>query len=105
VGSLLNSVIFCVLVFALLLRSDSPSRWKVVVIAIASIFINTSLRELMPGLFGAIAAVLATVVFVGAALVTWCEIESPAALRILAAYFGCSLVLSVFSVLLSDLPV
>ena len=46
---------------------------------------------------------LATVAFVGAALVSWCEIERPFVRKILGAYFGCSLVLSIFSALLSEL--
>jgi hypothetical protein len=103
-GSLLNSVIFCVLVFSLLLSTEGPGRWKVVAIAVASIFVNAAVRELIPGLLGAVISVLATVALVGIALVTWCEIEHRTAFRILAAYFGCSLVLSAFSVLLSDLP-
>jgi hypothetical protein len=54
----------------------------------------------MPGLIGAIASVLVTVALVGVGLVTWCEVERRTAIRILAAYFGCSLVLNVFSALL-----
>jgi hypothetical protein len=104
VGALLNSLIFCVMTLSLLMGVDSTSRWKVVVVAIASIFLNAALRELMPGLFGAVASVFATVFFVGTALVTWCEIEGHTALRILGAYFGFSIVLSVFSTLLTDLP-
>jgi hypothetical protein len=104
VGSLLNSVVFCVLVLSLLLCVESAGRWKIVAVAIASIFVNASLHELIPGFAGAIVSVLATVVLVGVALVTWCEVERKTALRILAAYFGCSLVLSVFATLVAVAP-
>jgi hypothetical protein len=104
VGSLLNSVVFCVLVLSLLLGVESAARWKIVAVAIASIFVNASLHELIPGLVGAIVSVLATVALVGVALVNWCQVERKTAIRILAAYFGCSLVLSVFSTLLSVAP-
>jgi uncharacterized membrane protein len=72
-------------------------------VAVASVLVQASLRELMPGITGAIISVLATVAFVGAALVSWCEIERPFARKILGAYGGCSLVLSIFSAMLSDL--
>jgi hypothetical protein len=103
-GSLLNSVIFGVLVLSLLQGAEGAGRWKVVAVAIASIFVNAAIHELIPGLVGALASVLATVVFVGVALVTWCEIERRTAFRILAAYFGCSLVLNIFSALVSNPP-
>jgi len=99
VAPLLNSVVFCTLVLSLLMGTDSMDRWKVVAVAIASIFVQAALRELMPGVLGAILAVFATVAFVGTALVTWCEIERRTALRILGVYFGCSIVLSLFSVM------
>jgi hypothetical protein len=104
VASLLNTLILCVLIFSLLLATDSNARWKVVAVAIGSIFVNASVHELIPGVFGALAAVLATVALVGVALVSWCELEPRQALRILAAYFGCSLVLNVFSAFLDGLP-
>ena len=93
------------MVFSLLLGVANASRWKVVAVAIASIFVNASVHELIPGLFGAFVAVLATAALVGIALITWCEIERPAAVRILAAYFSCSLVLNIFSALLNEIPV
>jgi hypothetical protein len=101
-GSLANSVIFGVLVMSMLLGAQDIVRWKVVALAIASIFINFTLRELMPGLIGALAAALITVAVVGLGLVRWCEIERRIAARILAAYFGCSLVVNVFCVLLDS---
>ena len=101
--SLLNTVIFCVLILSLLLATDSSARWRVVAVAIGSIFINAAVHELIPGMLGALAAVLATVALVGVALVSWCGLEPRQALRILAAYFGCSLVLNVFSVFLDGL--
>ena len=99
-GSLVNSLIFGVLVMSILLQTQSIVRWKVVALAIASIFVKSSLHELMPGLVGAIAAVIATVVFVAVGLITWCELEWRPSVRIVAAYFGCSLVVSLFSLFL-----
>ena len=101
-GSLVNSLIFGVLVMTMLMETESIVRWKVVGIAIASIFVNSSLHDLMPGLIGAIVAVIATVAFVGLALVTWCQLENRAAIRIVAAYFGCSLVVNIFGALLDS---
>jgi hypothetical protein len=83
----------------MLLATRTIVHWKVVAIAIASIFINVWLHELIPGLIGAVVSVLATVAVVGVGLFRWCEIERRAAIRMLAAYFGCSLVLNVFSAL------
>jgi di/tricarboxylate transporter len=98
-----NTVVFLVLVLSMLMGAEETGRWKVVAVAIGSIVVQAALRELFPGMFGAIVAVIVTVIFVGTALVTWCEIERPLARKALGAYFGCSLVLSVFSALLSDL--
>jgi hypothetical protein len=101
-GSLANSLIFGVLVMSMLMGAQNIVRWKVVAVAIASIFVNAAFRDLMPGLLGAIASVLLTVALVGIGLVRWCEIGRRTAIRILAAYFGCSLVLNVFSVFLGN---
>lgn len=98
----LNTVIFLVLVLSMLMGAEETGRWKVVAVAIGSIIVQAALRELIPGLFGAIVSVVATVIFVGIALVRWCEIERPMARKILGAYFGCSLVLTVFSAMLSE---
>jgi hypothetical protein len=101
----MNTVVFLVLVLSMLMGAEETGRWKVVAVAIASIIVQASLRELLPGLFGAVVAVIATVIFVGTALVTWCEIERPLARKVLGAYFGCSMVLSVFSAMLSNATV
>jgi di/tricarboxylate transporter len=98
----LNTVVFLVLVLSMLMGAEETGRWKVVAVAVASILVQASLRELFPGVFGAIIAAVVTVIFVGTALVTWCEIERPLARKVLAAYFGCSLVLSIFSAMLND---
>ena len=73
----LNTVVFLVLVLSMLMGAEETGRWKVVAVAIASILVQASLRELLPGMFGAIVSVIVTVIFVGTALVTWCEIERP----------------------------
>jgi di/tricarboxylate transporter len=98
----LNTVIFLVLVLSMLMGAEETGRWKVVAVAIGSIIVQASLRELLPGVFGAIVAVIVTVIFVGTALVSWCEIERPLARKVLGAYFGCSMVLSVFSAMLTE---
>jgi hypothetical protein len=102
VGSL-NTVIFLILSLSMLMGAEETGRWKVVAVAVASILVQASLRELLPGFVGALVAVVATVAFVGAALVSWCGIERPFVRKIVSAYAGCSLVLSLFSVMLSDL--
>jgi hypothetical protein len=98
-----NTVIFLVLSLSMLMGAEETGRWKVVAVAVASVVVQAALRELLPGLLGAVIAVLVTVAFVGAALVSWCEIERPFVRKILGAYFGCSLVLSIFSAMLSDI--
>jgi hypothetical protein len=97
----LNTVIFLILSLSMLMGAEETGRWRVVAVAVASILVQASLRELLPGLLGAVISVFATVAFVGAALVSWCEIERPWVRKILGAYFGCSLVLNLFSVLLT----
>jgi uncharacterized membrane protein len=87
----------------MLMGAEETGRWKVVAVAVASILVQASVRELLPGFIGAIISVVATVAFVGAALVSWCEIERPFARKILGAYAGCSLVLSIFSAMLSEI--
>ena len=101
----LNTVVFLVLVLSMLMGAEETGRWKVVAVAIASILVQASLRELLPGVLGAIVSVIVTVIFVGTALVTWCEIERPMARKVLGAYFGCSMVLSVFSAMLTELAI
>ena len=101
----LNTVVFLVLVLSMLMGAEETGRWKVVAVAIASILVQASLRELLPGVLGAIVSVIVTVIFVGTALVTWCEIERPMARKVLGAYFGCSMVLSVFSAMLTELTI
>jgi hypothetical protein len=83
--------------------AEETGRWKVVGVAVASVLVQASLRELMPGITGAIISVLATVAFVGAALVSWCDIERTFVRKLVGAYAGCSLVLSIFSAMLSDI--
>lgn len=97
-----NIVVFLVVVLSMLIGAEETGRWKVVAVAVASILVQASLRELLPGLFGTIFSVFATVIFVGAALVTWCEIERRTALRILGAYFSFSIVLGVFAAVLNS---
>ncbi len=87
----------------MLMGAEETGRWKVVGVAVASTLVQASIRELVPGLPGAIISVIATVIFVGTALVSWCEIERPLVRKVLGAYFGFSLVLSIFSAMLSDL--
>lgn len=99
-----NTVVFYVLALSMLIAKEETGRWRVVAVAIASIIVQASVRELLPGVIGAVVAVVATVIFVAVALVTWCEIERPMALKIVGAYFGCSMVLGVFSAMLSALP-
>jgi hypothetical protein len=99
----LNTVIFLILSLSMLMGAEETGRWKVVGVAVASVLVQASLRELLPGITGAILSVFATVAFVGAALVSWCELERPFVRKILGAYAGCSLVLSIFSAMLSDL--
>ena len=99
----LHTVIFLILSLSMLMGAEETGRWRVIAVAVASVLVQASLRELLPGVLGAIIAVLATVAFVGAALVSWCEIEGRLVRKLLGAYFGCSLVLNVFSVMLNDL--
>jgi hypothetical protein len=99
----LNTVIFLVLSLSMLMGAEETGRWKVVAVAVASVLVQASLRELVPGFTGAIISVIATVAFVSAALVSWCEIERPFVRKIVGAYAGCSLVLSLFSAMLSDI--
>jgi hypothetical protein len=99
----LNTVIFLILSLSMLMGAEETGRWKVVAVAVASVLVQASLRELLPGLTGAIISVAATVAFVGAALVSWCGIERPFVRKIVSAYAGCSLVLSIFSAMLSDI--
>ena len=101
----LNTVVFLVLVLSMLMGAEETGRWKVVAVAIASIVVQASLRQLLPGVFGAIVSVIVTVIFVGTALVTWCEIERALARKVLGAYFGCSMVLSIFSAMLTELTI
>ena len=65
----LNTVIFLILSLSMLMGAEETGRWKVVGVAVASVLVQASLRELLPGITGAIISVLATVAFVGAALV------------------------------------
>ena len=97
-----NTVVFYVLALSMLIAKEETGRWRVVAVAIASIIVQAAVRELVPGLMGAVAAVLATSVFVSVALTTWCEIERPMVRKIVGAYFGCSLVVSVFSAAFAD---
>ena len=55
----LNTVVFLVLVLSMLMGAEETGRWKVVAVAIASIIVQASLRELLPGVFGAIISVMA----------------------------------------------
>ena len=96
-----NTVVFYMLALSMLIAKEETGRWRVVAVAVASIIVQASVRELLPGLTGAVIAVLATVIFVAVALITWCEIERRMALKIVAAYFGCSMVLSLFSAVLN----
>ncbi|MBS0422740.1 MAG: hypothetical protein JSR66_33850 [Proteobacteria bacterium] len=96
-----NTVVFYILALSMLIAKEETGRWRVVAVAIASILVQASVRELVPGLTGAVIAVVATVVFVAVALITWCDIERRMALKIVGAYFGCSIVLSLFSAILS----
>jgi hypothetical protein len=99
----MNTVIFLILSLSMLMGAEETGRWKVVAVAVASVLVQASLRELLPGFIGAIIAVVATIAFVGAALVSWCGIERPFVRKIVGAYAGCSLVLGMFSVMLSDI--
>ncbi len=99
----LNTVIFLILSLSMLMGAEETGRWKVVAVAVASVLVQASLRELLPGFVGALVAVLATVAFVGAALVSWCGIEQPLVRKIVNAYAGCSLVLGMFSAMLSQI--
>lgn len=92
----LNTVIFLILSLSMLMGAEETGRWKVVAVAVASVLVQASLRELLPGVMGALIAVVGTVAFVGAALVSWCDIERPFVRKIVGAYAGCSLVLSIF---------
>jgi hypothetical protein len=96
-----NTVVFYMLALSMLIAKEETGRWRVVAVAIASIFVQASVRELVPGLAGAVIAVIATVIFVGVALITWCDIERRMALKIVGAYFGCSIVLSLFTTILN----
>src|SRR3569832_1449355 len=99
----MNTVIFLILSLSMLMGAEETGRWKVVAVAVASVLVQASLRELLPGLTGAIISVVATVAFVGAALVSWCGIARSFVRKIVSAYAGCSLVLCIFSAMLSDI--
>ena len=98
-----NTVVFLAVTLSMLIGAEETGRWKLVAVAIASILVQASVRELLPGLAGAVVAVLVAVAYVGAALVTWCGIERKMTLKILGAYFGFSIVLSLFSATLAEM--
>jgi hypothetical protein len=89
----LNTVIFLILSLSMLMGAEETGRWKVVAVAVASVLVQASLRELLPGVMGALIAVVGTVAF----------IERPFVRKIVGAYAGCSVVLSIFSAMLSDI--
>ncbi len=68
--------------------TESESRWKILLIAIASGIVLALVSNALPGLLGFFLAILLSLGLIAATLVFWCRVERAAALKIAASYFG-----------------
>jgi hypothetical protein len=78
--------------------AESDARWKILVLAIGSAFVQGIVLQIIPGIAGLAAAIVLSLALIAAGLMFWCGIERKATLKIVGAYFGLCIALFIASV-------
>jgi hypothetical protein len=94
-GIILNAVVLYILVSTLGDSSDDSTRWKVLVIVVALVAIEGALSSRITHIVESLGLVILTTTGIALALVTWCKLSRPAAIKIAAIFLGFRIVLAV----------
>jgi hypothetical protein len=83
--------------------AEAEARWKILGIAIGSAIVSVVVRQLIPGVVGLFVAMASALGLIALALIFWCKIDRKAALKIVAAYFGFCIALTIVGIFLHAL--
>ena len=97
----LNAVILYVLVSMLSEGGASEYRWRILIIAVGSVLLETVLLRLFEGWLWALAILVGVVLFVTAALILWCATPRKQALKIAGLYTGIRIAIGVVLILVA----
>ncbi len=94
---LINAVVLYVLVSVFSSGTESSARWKILLIALGTGLLQAVLVRLVPGLGGALTAMLVSFGLIIVALIYWCAVERKPALKIASTYLGICLAIGVLA--------
>ena len=83
--------------------TESNARWKILFIAVASAIVQASLANALPNVLGLALAIVASLALIWVALVFWCDVDKPAAVKIAASYFGLCIAIAIIFFLIAAL--